>query len=77
MLAICLDTAEVTGSIPVAPTNQKPLPRSGNVYAAQAFDLRATRPVISWDSLRYVEIWGSHGQFTDRPRTARGPVEPA
>ena len=34
----CLDTAEVTGSIPVAPTQPKPLPRSGNAYAGVRYD---------------------------------------
>ncbi len=67
------DKDEVPGSNPGRPTDEKPLPRSGNVYAARALDLRATGPVVSWDSLRYVRIRGSHGQFTDSPADSASP----
>jgi len=38
---------------------------SGNAYAAGLSTLDPPGPVISWDSLRSVEIWGSRGQFAD------------
>jgi len=34
--------------------------------------LNRKRPVLSWDSLRSVEILGSRGQFADSSRTVRG-----
>ena len=58
---LCLHTAEVTGSIPVAPTQSKPLPRGGNAYAARALDLPASESLIFCDSSRYAEISESRG----------------